>query len=88
MSLFRWIAVAVAVPSAAVAAACSAPFSGDCDGVGIYGIVAEVRTSDGAPAANGATMMATDGAFADTVGPVVGFPSGQGEIRVVVDPVC
>lgn len=83
MHLLRPIAVAVTVLSATLAAnACSMPFSGDCDGLGEYGIIAEVRTSDGTPAANGAMMIATDGAFADTVGPVIGFPTNQGPLQI------
>lgn len=66
---------------AAVGGACSLP-TGDCAGVGMYGIIAEVRTSQGAPVANGATMIATDGSFADTVGPVTGFPSNQGPLEI------
>jgi len=50
--------------------------SGDCAGVGIPGIIVEVRTASGAPAALGATLIAVDGAFADTVGPTLGNPSG------------
>jgi hypothetical protein len=70
---------------------------GYCAGVGMAGIVAEVRTSAGAPAAVGATLIATDGAFADTVGPVVDVPTGWSDslrigwvetqqIRLTIDP--
>lgn len=61
-----WQVFLVAV-SAGAMAACNLPFTGACTTDFRYGVVVEVRDSaTGAPAADGARLIARDGAYADT----------------------
>jgi hypothetical protein len=53
--------------AAGAIAACDLPFTGACTADFRYGIIVEVRDSiTGAPAAEGARLIARDGAYADT----------------------
>jgi hypothetical protein len=62
----------VLIAGVAAIAACETPTV--CAGVGIDGILVEVVQPSGESALGGATIIARDGIYADTVGPVVAYP--------------
>jgi hypothetical protein len=61
---------------AATASACDLPL-GACAGVGIDGIVVEVRQPSGESALAGALIVAREGSYADTAGPVVPYQGSR-----------
>lgn len=73
----RTALVFAAVAAVFFAAACHIDFLGDCAGVGIVGIAVDVRDPAGNSALEGTTVVATDGSYADTVGPVVSAYNGS-----------